>query len=604
MCGVLAIASRVESGVPEVCDARVSAALHRLGPRGPDGSGVWRSDRGDALLAHTRLSIVDLSARGAQPMRDAQRGLTISYNGEIYNARELRSALERLGERFDSACDTEVLLRAIGVWGVADALERVRGMFAFIVWDERSKTLHAAVDHAGIKPLVWCERGGRITLASDLDVLRQASDVSFEMNPDALADVLCRGHVAGPETVWKGVYRLAPGRVLRWSAEQGVYISRWWEAPRVMAAEPLTAEECATLIQCTVAAHLVADVPVGLLLSSGIDSTAIAWACSVAERRDVRCFTLAMGEGHDESPAAARHAHALGLTHERIELAAPQFDDLLDRVGRAFDEPQAYGALLTMTAISQAVRRESKVVLSGDGGDELFGGYTWHHDPPGWTLTTREQAVDDVWDLSPGDRWRLLERLRTSSFGAGYQQAVLPRFHPLEVRALLSPLGCTYDSEAYVRAVEDVDVPDLPWPRRAQRIDLERFCAGSVLAKVDRASMFCGLEVRVPLLDRDLLERCLSAPVDPRLPGKGVIREMLRPSLPSGAVDRPKQGFSLRLMDEGHWDRQRERLRDSAIVSDGVIDPRWERLVEQNAPYRDGRTLALVLLDAWYARRS
>ena len=605
MCGLFAIASGDAEGVPLSDDGRVARALNRLRRRGPDGEGVWRSSRGEALLGHTRLVIVDLSDAGAQPMRDADRGLVLSYNGEIYNAPELRDELVRAGERFDSVCDTEVLLRGIGAWGVRSALERVRGMFAFVLWDEREKQLHAAVDHAGIKPLVWCARGGRIALASDLDALRSADGGSFEMDGDALADVLCRGHVAAPRTVWRGVSRLRPGTLLRWDAARGARVETWWRAPSRETGPVVEAEECASMIERSVGARLVSDVPVGLLLSSGLDSGVIGWACARAGREDVRAFSLAMGEGHDESAAAGDHARALGLAHERIALDSGGYAHLLQEVGGAFDEPQAYGGLLAMVAVSRAVRAQTKVVLSGDGGDELLGGYGWHREMPEVDGSSNgSDLLADVWDARPGERWRALDALRGSGFAAGYQQAVFPRFHPVEARALLSGMGSTYGVDAYASVCARSDAEGLAWPRRAQRIDLDQFCSGSVLAKVDRASMWYGLEVRVPLLDRDVLERCLGARVRWSGEGKDVLREILRPALPAGATERPKQGFSLRVMGEDDWARERERLRTCALVRDGVIDGRWERLVGEGAPYRDGRTLAISLMDAWYRERS
>lgn len=608
MCGLLAIATHEPGAAPDLGDPRVARALDRLDRRGPDARGVSRDGRGAVLLAHTRLAIVDPSDRGSQPMCHGPTGLTITYTGEIYNAPELRRELADAGERFRSECDTEVLLAALAAWGPAAALDRVRGMFAFVCWDPRARTLTAAVDHAGIKPLVYREHGRGIDIASDLDALRAASADALELDADALADALCRGFIAPPRTVWKTARRLAPGGVLTWRPGSVARVARWWSPPTSAGAAPVGVDEAEALIGASVARHLLADVPLGLLLSAGLDSTVVAAAAARLGRRDLRCVTLGLPGEHNESADAARNAAALGLDHTARTLRPRDFRGTLADAAHALDEPQAYGAVLTMTAVARAARRHAKSFLAGDGGDELLAGYAWHADEP----TSSSQAprppsaggVADPFAATPGQRWRALDALARSGFHADYQLRVFPRFHPDEARALLAPLGCAYTADDLLAPVRDADAPDMPWPRRAQRIDLLNFCAGSILAKVDRASMHHSLEIRVPLLDRDLLERFLSARPDPDRPtDKPLLRALLRPTIGDAAVERPKQGFSLRLLGADGWAAERVRLRDSALGRSGILDPRWPAMLSDGAPYQDGRTFALVFLDAWLAPR-
>ncbi len=238
MCGVFAIATATPGAAPRATDPRTLAALDSLAPRGPDGRGFHRDPAGCAALGHTRLAVVELSPAGAQPMRFADEGLVIAFNGEIYNAPELRDQLRRAGAAFRSSSDTEVLLRACARWGVRSTLDRLRGMFAFALWNERTRELVAAVDHVGMKPLVYREHSSRtdrrrahagVSLASDLDALRTLHpDDPWTLDADALAETLCVGAIASPSTVWREAKRVPPGCLLRWSARHGSRIERWW----------------------------------------------------------------------------------------------------------------------------------------------------------------------------------------------------------------------------------------------------------------------------------------------------------------------------------------------------------------------------------------
>lgn len=603
MCGIVAIAGLDLSPQPR----GMEPALARLAQRGPDGVGTWRSPTARAILGHRRLAIIDLSDAGRQPMVDADGSVAVTFNGEIYNAPALTSELKAHGRVFRSRSDTEVIVHGYRQWGMAGLLERLIGMFAFVVWDEAAGVLHAAVDHAGMKPLYWSCAGGVFHAASDADALRCVLPARPTLDGNGLCHVLCHGYCPPPMTVWRGIQKLAPGQALRYIPGQSTpEVWRHWSPPEEVAAgDPdveAEAERFSALWSKVVGDHLLSDVPVGVFLSGGIDSTSIALALSSDGKR-VDCLTLAVESGDDESPAAAETAAMLGLPHVQAGLGLDDVDRLLADVAEAFDEPQAYGALLTAVRIAQAARKRGKVMIAGDGGDEAFAGYTWHQS----AAVNNGKRTAARAAMPPGQtraaNWADLEALASQSFLHAHLQAVFPRFHPREAAAILAPLGPEYDEHTYAAWLSEHDRDALPSPRRAQRLDLMGFCAGSILPKIDRSSMSVGLELRAPFLDRRVLDWALKLPAAnrPDAPGaqpKAILRRYLRDRVPRGVLERPKQGFSLRL-GQDVWTSRLERLRRSRLVTDGLVHEHWERFVAPDAPYRSSRIFALCMIAAW-----
>lgn len=611
MCGIGAIfgpgAARADD--PGLL-ARRRAALERLAPRGPDGEGEWTCDTGLAWLGHRRLAIVDLSSAGAQPMANEDGSLRLICNGEIYNAPALREQLEALGHRFRSRSDNEVLIHACEQWGARGALERVRGMFAVVLWDARDRRVFAAVDHAGMKPLVYAFHGDRLFLASTCDALIELLGEAPGLQPESLCHVLCHGYVPGHATVWKGVQRLGPGEALEWAPGQRPRTFTWWSPG---ASGATTRGDFASLWHDVVREHLLADVPVRLLLSGGLDSAAVAAA--VAEvGADIACLTLGLDRPDDESSVARATAEHLGLPWSTQTLGAADVHALMGRVAELFEEPQGYGALITMTAVAQAARSGGacKVLLSGDGGDEAFAGYTWHREALSDPRPHDRRAALASAVASPGadgaTRWEALRALASLSLVHAHCQRVAPRMHPAEAAAIFAPLRPRYDEVAYALPFASHDDPSLPWPRRAQRLDLLGFCAGSILPKVDRATMGVGLELRAPFLDRRVLEWALAQPVDPAERDAGgakpIIRRYLVPRVPRSTQERPKQGFSLRTGGPELYDQMLERLRALPLVEDGYLCADWERFVAPDVPYRTQRIFTLTMLGLWHARRA
>ncbi|MEZ6234797.1 MAG: asparagine synthase (glutamine-hydrolyzing) [Phycisphaerales bacterium] len=636
MCGIL-VNARATADAPQPCDAAWERAMARLDRRGPDGRGRWQSASGLVRLGHTRLAINDLSPTGAQPMVLERAGgaLALVANGEVYNAPALRRRLEGEGCRFRGRSDCEVVLHVVDRWGFDAAIDAVRGMFALAVWDDRERTLRAAVDHAGMKPLVFAGAAAGLVIASDADAVLAMLARRPGPNPTALAHVLAHGYSPAPETVWQGVSKLGPGECLEWRPGAGVRVRRWWSPPecvRESASGPSIlaeqSEEFEAIWGEVVGDHLLSDVPVGLFLSGGLDSSAVAVALAGRERDEsgvrgaggvapsrspVRAFTLALDSKDDEAPAARQTAAHLGLEWTGVPMGSSSLDEALTAYARAFDEPQGYGALLTAGAISRAARRHGKVMLAGDGGDEAFAGYTWHAGTLGTTPGSRSAAAPR---RESGGGVGVLDAPGVASGRVAvgtHLRRVLPRFEAWEVEALLAPFGVRYGEQAYAGWAAAHDRPGLPWPRWAQRMDLMTFCAGSILPKVDRASMDVGLEVRAPFLDRRVLEWALSRPVTPEEArgaaggsnggSKPILRRYLEGCVPPGVLTRPKQGFSLRI-GANAWAGFGDRLLESRLVKDGVLGPHVRRVIDPADPRAASRIPALCMLAAWWDARA
>lgn len=655
MCGILAIARARPADGPVLPERSLTRAMERLARRGPDGRGTYTSPDRRVLLAHARLAIQDLTPSGRQPMADDpdRPRVVVTYNGEVYNAPALRRELERGGADFRSTSDCEVLVHGYGRWGFRGLLERVQGMYAVVLLDQReltAPTLYAAVDHAGMKPLVyWFDAGGRaagarLAIASDCDALlgALAEEPGFDRRVDgqALAHVLSVGYIPAPWTAWRGVRKLGPGEMLTWrpGGMAAPMPERHWLPPESIEPEPApdAQERFESLLRTVADEHMLSDVPVGLFLSAGLDSSALALALAQGGHADdLAACTLAcegVDPSIDESTGAADLCRLMMMRHRTVRFGPEDLNATLDHAGEAFDEPQGFTALLTAVRIARAVRIGTDrspagpaVVIAGDGGDEALAGYPWHTTAPNnpHAMTELKRAVPlrtepaeglDTPACDPAVRAAAARALAARSFAHRYLCRVFPGFHPVESRSLLGALEPEYDEGVFVDWLARHDAPHLPHPRRLQRLDVLGFCAGSILPKTDRAAMSVALELRAPFLDRRVLDHALSRPVDPRetAPGssKPALRDMLSRAaaaglVPPGVLLRPKQGFSVKTGAPTAFGSLAEaRLPESRLVRDGVLRRDWRAFLPQNADAREVRTFTLAMLAAWYERRA
>ncbi|MDX1502244.1 MAG: asparagine synthase (glutamine-hydrolyzing) [Thermoanaerobaculia bacterium] len=575
MCGIVGIV-----GAPE--PAPLEQMTDDLAHRGPDDRGVWRGD--GAEIGHTRLSILDLSTAGRQPMELGPHVLT--YNGEIYNFRELRRSLPG---PFLSDSDTEVLLHLLAHEGPG-CLHRLRGMFALAIWDRRERRLFAARDRLGIKPLLYRELpGGGLAFASEIRPLLELGRPPVDRT--ALRDYFTYKYVPEPKTIYQGIRKLPPAHCLTWQSGR-LEVRRWWEpASRPPVVDPDAAiEELGELLAQAVPEHTVSDVPVAVFLSGGIDSTTI-----VAHLDRPRTFTLGTDvKRRDESVHARRIAEHFGTRHQEATAGAVDLDEALDTIPRIFGEPFGDTGAWATYLVSRLARRHVTVALSGEGGDEIFCGYQWYSK---WITDRSTLLLRWMAALAPPFASGARSAQRRTSRGLERYGAFLGPFTGVQRRALLGPAleldG--YDDLWHFRRHWREELPPV---KRMQWADLHTYLPGQLLTKVDRASMAHSLEVRPPLLDHRLVELTLA--LDPSLlhdvergRGKVIVRRLMEPRIPEGFFDRPKRGFNLPFKT---WVRKRRGLLDGAL--DRLADARVIRRPRRPALTNE-QTWTLLSLDRW-----
>ena len=349
-------------------------------PRGPDDEGTWTSQSGKIRLGHRRLAIVDLSQIARQPMHNENKSIWLVCNGEIYNYPELRERLEGLGHVFYSNSDSEVILHAYEQWG-DESIEYFEGMYAYILWDENNGRLLAVKDRIGIKPLCYAEIPGGIAIASEMDSLIQVLPFRPEVNPEAVAYAMSIRYVPSPHAIWKGVKKLEPGHFLTWDEKRGANIYCYWSPPaEINYIGDYSPDKWNELFEKVLNEHLLSDVPIGIFLSGGIDSTSIAAGLQNIGYRP-KALTVSFPEYKDnEATVAQETAKVLNLDHEIIEIRVKDIDDYLNKIYDLYDEPHCNYGLIPMYLISQTAKKYFKTVFAGDGGDECFGGYSWYRE--------------------------------------------------------------------------------------------------------------------------------------------------------------------------------------------------------------------------------
>lgn len=550
MCGIYG-KLRLDGGPADTGVAR--AALARLAHRGPDGEGLVA--RGPVVLAHRRLALVDLSPAAAQPLANERRDLWLVANGEIYDAPARRRELERRGHRFASGSDVEVVLHLYEELGVA-ALAELSGMFALALWDERTRTLLLARDRLGEKPLFVHRSTRSLAFASEPAALLADPEIPRESDPEGLAAALVFHGVPAPRTAFRAIEKLRPGHWLR-VAESRIEEGRYWRpsfAPGDLARREVVPELRRALCHA-VATRLVADAPVGLLLSGGLDSSGVAAIASkVTGGRPIPAFTAAVASpGCDESAGAARLAARLGLAH-RIVPVGPGCLDALPLLVERFGEPHADPAALALHALARGAAGEVKAALTGDGGDELFGGYPRHRVVA--LLAGAGRALAPLGRLLPEPRDRaglawVLHRAAEAGDCRGERLSLRLHAHfpPELLGALLAPETPAIEPDAFVAArLAELDAAT-PLAR-ALADDLTGYLPDVLLAKADVAAMAAGLELRAPLLDPAVVALATALPDAAKVTacaGKIALRRALAPWLPRALRRRPKRGFSLPL---------------------------------------------------------
>jgi asparagine synthase (glutamine-hydrolysing) len=640
MCG---IAGAIRPDGPGIGARAMGAMLSAIAHRGPDDEGVW--SEGGAWLGHRRLSIIDLTATGRQPMISADGRLVIVLNGEIYNYRALRAEVEAAGPvAWRGTSDTEVLLEAIACFGIDGALERARGMFAFMVWDRARGRAHLARDRFGEKPLYYSTEGGGLTFASELTALERAPGLTLDLSRQALSLYFRYGYVPAPLSIYEGISKLPPGCVLTWPAEDGGHAAPrpYWSLgdlvrdgqDRRLTDPDHAVETLEGLLRQAVGDQMVADVPLGSFLSGGIDSSLITAIMQSLSDRPVKTFTLGFDvPAYNEAQYALAVARHLGADHTEHYVTAADTQAIVPQLGNLYDEPFADASQIPTFLISQMARRHVTVCLTGDGGDEMFNGYVRYPGVPRlWNaigrLPFRGAAAKAIKALPLGlaegtlgflgplaaqyaSRGKLGPSLRRA---AGWLPAAsLAELYELTMTAWPDPDALLVDPPA-TPAVWRPEAPAFDDAAEGfQWRDSVDYLPGDILCKVDRAAMANGLETRVPLLDPRVAAFAWSAPPAMKRRGgesKWLLRQVLRRHLPEDLIDRPKLGFSVPLHA---WLSGELREWAESLISPGRIRRQGVLRVEPLARVwrdflagdssLDHRVWSVLMFQAWMAAR-
>ena len=621
MCGIAGILGEPDRAAIE----RMAASMRS---RGPDDSGIYQDDA--IVLGHTRLSVIDLSSAGHQPMSRADGRIWIVYNGEIYNYRDLRRELEALGHRFRSHTDTEVILALYEELGT-ECASRLRGMFAFAIWDRRTedRCLFLCRDHFGIKPLVYALRHNTFVFASDLPALRQSARVDGEVDRVALVQYLMHGHVVQPRTIMAGVSMLPAGHAMAIRPGAPPRLWRYWDLDYERCAAlsaGMTYEDQSlrvrSLLEGAARAQMVSDVPLGAFLSGGVDSTTLVAMMMRVSGRPVHTFSVGFGgtgAALDESSDARRSAEQLGSVHLNVDVTGPEVADALPDVAARLGQPTVDGA--NMYFVSRAARRGVTVALAGLGGDEIFAGYSSFPDLAafwGSRGATRRRvaatlAGSGFWRPLPRSRVRRDWELRSyrKDLAHHYMVCHMIRSPSEALRLAGRPSLRGEELFAYTRE-DDPEVPDII--SRISRLETKLYMGSQLLRDTDAASMAHSLEVRVPFLDVDLAEFAYGLPVSSRLDpdegaplprGKRILVQAVRDLIPDWTYRRPKRGFT---MPFGEWLRGplrplvEDALADRAFRAAGLVegkesDREWRRLLEDaGAPWTGAWTILMLAL--------
>lgn len=578
--------------------------------RGPDDEGTQLID--DAALGMRRLSIIDV-AGGHQPISNETGDVTVVFNGEIYNHHEIRARLLNRGHRLATRSDTETLVHLYEDDGDR-MVDSLRGMYGFAIWDSKRRRLFVGRDRLGIKPIYYWERPDGISFASELRSFLVDPEFRPRVSPEAIALYLAFGYVPDPHCVFAGVQKLAPGHVLSWNGETGLSVSQYWSPLRAeVSVNPQDAvEELRRLLDDAVRSHLESEVPLGAFLSGGIDSSTVVALMARAMDRRVQTFSIGFEEPeYNEAPHAAQVARALGTDHTEL-IVRPDADQLVEDVIRGFDEPFADSSALPTLLVSHLARERVTVALSGDGGDELFGGYTRYAEVAGMeapapaplrqllrglALMRRPGATGRAWMLNRARGWRgRYANTVASALSAregGVASADVARLRPA-LEHVLDPWFEKFGSRDFATQM--------------MLVDLETYLPGDILTKVDRMSMAVSLEARVPLLDHLVAEFAMSLPSGLKMRngvGKWILREAIADLVPATVLTKPKQGFAVPL---DHWFRGPLRYRIEALTREDAPVHAWteigavRRIASEHLSGRrdhQGMIWRLVVLNGW-----
>jgi asparagine synthase (glutamine-hydrolysing) len=582
MCGIAGFFTLPKSRPAHEMNAIVTSMTDAIMLRGPDDAGAWVDSDAGVAFGHRRLSILDLSPLGHQPMTSANGRFVIVFNGEVYNFQDLRSELEPLGHSWRGYSDTEVMLAAFCEWGVVEATKRFNGMFAFAVWDRQERVMHLSRDRLGEKPLYYGWVGETFVFASELKAIQRFPEFNGTVDREALTSLLRYSYIPAPLCIYKGFRKLPPaGMLVLRAATERPQPQLYWSLPQIVEQgldNPFTGTDSEAIdtfeamLKKAVGMRMVSDVPLGAFLSGGIDSSLIVAMMQQQSQRPVRTFTIGFHEKeYNEAGFAKDVAKHLGTEHTEMYVTGEDALNVIPQLPELYDEPFSDYSQIPTHLVCKMARQHVTVALSGDAGDELFGGYERYFvgrslwNKFSWMPPPMKRMVAAGLTLLPpavlnGVAGKFMpKRLRHIPVGDKLHKLAevvsAPGMETLYLNLMShwkKPEEIVIDGKDPVTAITD----KVSWPRvsdfthRMMHLDMETYLPGDILVKVDRAAMGVSLEGRIPLLDKDLIEFAWRVPYSMKVrdgKGKWLMRETLYRQVPKALIDRPKRGFGIPL---------------------------------------------------------
>ncbi|MEM7770702.1 MAG: asparagine synthase (glutamine-hydrolyzing) [Cyanobacteria bacterium P01_A01_bin.37] len=623
MCGIYGIWANAPEAISQEFLAEAGTALQH---RGPDHQGQWFDPAINLGLGHRRLAILDLSPQGLQPMQSANGRYVLTFNGEIYNFADLKADLISLGHTFRGASDTEVMLAAFSEWGVEAALQKLVGMFAFALWDRAERVLTLGRDRLGEKPIYYGWLGQTFIFGSELKALQAHPHWESQIDRQALALFLRHSYIPAPYSIYQGIYKLPPGTVLQmqsaapsprpmpqpyWSMADAV---TWGQKHPFAGNAQAAVEQLDSLLCTTVRQQMVADVPLGAFLSGGVDSSTVTALMQAQSSQPIKTFTIGFHEAdYNEAERAKAVAQHLGTQHTELYVTAAETRQIIPELPVLYDEPFADPSQIPTYLIAQLARQQVTVSLSGDGGDEIFGGYNrylwasriWQQ--VGWLPPSIRTAIAAQISQFPPHTWnQIWKTLSPMLPGVLNQRLPGEKLHKLaRVLASQTPqsmyMGLVSQWQFPIELVKGVtqEPPTTlndpsQWPNQGDfaawmmSLDAMSYLPGDILTKVDRAAMGVSLETRIPFLDHRIVEFANSLPIDFKIhsgQGKWLLRQVLYRYVPADLIERPKMGFSVPI---GNWLRaplrewaedllHAERLQRQGFLEPDLIRSTWQQ---------------------------
>lgn len=635
MCGLTGFLSK-KSSTDVSLQSQAARMNDAIAHRGPDGDGFWIDASAGVALAHRRLAIVDLSANGDQPMVSSCGNLVMVYNGEVYNRKELSFELKDI--KLKGTSDSEVILESFSQHGIKKTVEKLIGMFAIVVWNRQERSLTLIRDRLGIKPLYWAKTERSFLFGSELKALKQHPDFPDCISNSALTSYMRTGHMSAPNTIYRDVYQLKPGHILTTYLGSDPKQEQFWSLDKVVeqtaqnpfdGTEQEAAKELETLLTDAVSRRMVSDVPLGAFLSGGIDSSCVAALMQRSSSTPIKTFTIGFEvKNYNEAEHAAAVAKHIGTDHTELYLSAQETMDIIPLLTSMYDEPFADASQIPTFLLSRLTREHVTVALSGDGGDELFTGYSRYFDTYKYRHLTNqphalgkleanileslsEERLKKVNGLLPtalqqkfvGDKLNILKSaLRDGNFTSLYRSALSLNKNPCEL--LIN--GTDKDKKPWTTARDTKFRNEY---EVMQYIDTLDYLPNDILTKVDRASMAASLEARVPLLDHRVVEFAWSLPQHFKVQknqGKQILRNVLYKHVPSELIDRPKMGFGVPI---GDWlrgplnDWAEDLLSVNSLAQTEILNPEpvrkmWTEHVQGKRDWQYGLWTVLSL-QAW-----